>query len=209
MLKEIIEEAKIFLYKIYYTESFDLFELKKYNLKNVLLEKDSKKLKIKRIYINTLEKSINAFVDIIKEEWLKKVQNIKNISFDTHLFNEKLPIHSLILQAIQFINPNINYKEICNSIIVIIKDENQKILCITLFGFNNITEDLFKNYQYIKAQRKIGNNIILCNICQKECICQECHKCHRCYQCYKLDECHICYEFEEYNPYYMYKYYYL
>jgi DNA modification methylase len=77
------------------------------------------------------------------------------------------------------------------------KENNGKILFGALLSTYYINEDIMKDYFYIKKQRKLGNNIILCNNCTKCTICQDCHKCHRCYE--------LC----EYDSMCTYKYYYL
>ena len=193
-MTNILNEPKAFLFQIYYEEKDDGFGSKKYILKNVIIDK---KLNIKKTYMNTFEKSMNLFVDIIKEYVLKKVQNIKKVIYDIGFFNEKLPIHTLILEAIQFVFPSCKLDEICKSIVVMIKDENKKILHLGLFNIKNVSQNTLEDYFYVKNERKKGNSIILCNTCEKYCICQKCHKCHRCYEC------------AEYDTKYMYKYYYL
>jgi hypothetical protein len=75
-MTNILNEPKAFLFQIYYEEKDDEFGSKKYILKNVIMDK---KLNIKKIYMNTFEKSMNLFVDLIKEYALKKYKISKKL----------------------------------------------------------------------------------------------------------------------------------
>lgn len=198
-MDKLIDDLKIALYKIYYEEEYNLFEDTKYTVCDVKKEDIIKRYNIKFNYINTLEKSINCFVDLIKDEYLRKLSNLKKVKIEINFFDKSLPYHLFILNAFQFFYKNKPFlneliQELLSSIVILIYDDKNKLLYNALLGYRSIKSIDIEYLQYIKSERKKGNSIILCNSCHKENICLQCNKCHNCY--------HI--KYHNYNTYYNY-----
>lgn len=160
MIEEIIEYTKITLYKLYYTKEFDVFNFEKYVPKNMMEEE---KLKIKNIYINTLEKYMNVFVDIIKDHIIRKVFNIKKIKINIELFHQTKIIHAFILKSYELFT-KVDPEEIMKSIVVTIYDENNQILSVALFGYKNVKQYHLDDLYVCKEVRK-NPNYKYCDIC--------------------------------------------
>ncbi len=159
MFDDIIKTSKILFYRIYYAKEFDLFDMTKYVPKYVE-ESTPKGFNIKPIYMNTLERSLNLFQDIIKDYVLRQVPNLKKIKYEITHFDPSNRIHALI-QKVNELFIKVDPEELHKSIITIIYGEDGKILNIAIFGYKNIKEYDLDHYYLMKDFRKNPNKYVI------------------------------------------------